>query len=270
MTAHQEPREDERAPISWDALAAELSATRRQAAARGEDDPTTWDAVAAELAARVAEQPVEEPPPPLPAEEPLVEEPPVEPPQDPTPADVPAGEPAPGEPAEEPLQLLDPVELRGGLEALLFVMDDPVDDETLAAVLRCPPDQAFEVWTKDIASWWPASHTVSGQAGVTVVFEPRVGGRIYERTSTGDEHDWGEVTLWEPPRRLGYLWHIRRDRADATDVVITFDDDGAGGTVVRIEHTGWERLGADGQRWRDANAGGWSGLLPHFVAACAG
>ena len=136
MTADQEPRGDERAPISWDALAAELSATRQQAAARGEDDPTTWDAVAAELAARVAEQPVEEPPPPPP-----VEEPPVEPPQDPTPADVPAGEPAPGEPAEEPLRLLDPVELQGGLEALLFVMDDPVDDETLAAALRCPIDQ---------------------------------------------------------------------------------------------------------------------------------
>ena len=137
MTADQEPREDERAPISWDALAAELSATRQQAAARGEGDPTTWDAVAAELAARVAEQPLEEPSPPPP-----VEEPPVEPPQDPTPADVPAGEPAPAPDApDEPLQLLDPVELRGGLEALLFVMDDPVDDETLAAALRCPTDQ---------------------------------------------------------------------------------------------------------------------------------
>jgi segregation and condensation protein B len=136
VTADQEPRDDERAPISWDALAAELSATRQHAAARGEDDPTTWDAVAAELAARVAEQPVEEPPPP-----PSVEEPPVEPPQDPTPADVPAGEPAPEEPADEPLELLDPVELQGGLEALLFVMDDPVDEETLAGALRCPAEQ---------------------------------------------------------------------------------------------------------------------------------
>ena len=126
-----------RAPISWDALAAELSATRQRAAERGEADPTTWDAVAAELAARVAEQPVEEPPPPPP-----VEEPPVEPPQDPTPADVPAGEPAPApEEPDEPLELLDPQELAGGLEALLFVMDDPVDDETLAAALHCPLDQ---------------------------------------------------------------------------------------------------------------------------------
>ena len=144
MTAEQEPSEGERAPISWEALAAELSATRRTAAERGEADPTTWDAVAAELAARVADQPVEEPPPPPPVDGPPVRERPVVRSQDPTPADVPAGEPAPAdEPAEE-LRLLDPVELRGGIEALLFVMDDPVDEETLAAAMRCPVDQARE------------------------------------------------------------------------------------------------------------------------------
>jgi segregation and condensation protein B len=133
VTADQQRPEEERPPISWDALAAELSATRQAAEERGEADPTTWDAVAAELAARVAERPVEVPPPPTP----------VEPLQDPTPADVPSGEPAPEpeEPAEEPLHLLDPAELQGGLEALLFVMDDPVDEETLAAALRCPEDQ---------------------------------------------------------------------------------------------------------------------------------
>jgi segregation and condensation protein B len=121
------------APISWDALAAELAATREQAESRGDADPATWDAVAKALATRVADQPVEAPP-----EPPPVPQTPDEPPQDPTPADVPAGEPAPQEePPEEPLELLSPEELRGGLEALLFVMDDPVDEDTLAGALRC-------------------------------------------------------------------------------------------------------------------------------------
>jgi segregation and condensation protein B len=123
----------EPAPISWDALAAELAATREEAERRGDTEPGAWDAVASELAARVAEQPVEAPPEPAPV--------PVE---DPTPPDVPAGEPSPEpvpEPAEEPLELLGPEELLGGLEALLFVMDDPVGEETLAAALRCGPDQ---------------------------------------------------------------------------------------------------------------------------------
>jgi hypothetical protein len=100
-----------------------------------------------------------------------------------------------------------------------------------------------------------------------VVLEPGVGGRIYERTPAGVEHDWGEVTVWEPPIRLGYLWHLRRDRADATDVEIRFSDGGEGRTRVEIEHRGWERLGADGPGWRDRNHAGWRTLFPHFVAA---
>jgi hypothetical protein len=51
--------------------------------------------------------------------------------------------------------------------------------------------------------------------------EGHVGGLIVERTPSGSVHEWGEVTLWEPPRRLGYLWYLRRDRADATEVEIT-------------------------------------------------
>jgi segregation and condensation protein B len=135
VTGEQAGPGGDRTPISWDALAAELAATRETAESRGDHDPGTWDAIAGELAARVAERPVEAPPEPAPVPH---EE---EPPQDPTPADVPAGEPAPDQPAEEPLELLTPEELQGGLEALLFVMDDPVDEDTLAAALRCPVEQ---------------------------------------------------------------------------------------------------------------------------------
>jgi segregation and condensation protein B len=137
-----EQERPEPAPFSWDALAAELEATRVEAGDRGDADPATWDAVARELATRVADRPVEEAEPepvaePEPLPDPGAE--PAAPPQDPTPPDVPAGEPAPD---EEPLELLEPEELAGGLEALLFVMDDPVDEETLAGALRCTVEQA--------------------------------------------------------------------------------------------------------------------------------
>ena len=131
--------DEQRPPISWDELAAELAATREEAEARGEGDPAAdpeaWDAVAKQLAARVAERPdtVEE----LPSvEEPAPLPPPV--------AVVPAAvvEPEPEAQLEQlEIAVLDPEELRGGLEALLFVMDDPVDEPTLAAALRCPPNQ---------------------------------------------------------------------------------------------------------------------------------
>lgn len=86
--------------------------------------------------------------------------------------------------------------------------------------VACPADHAFDVWTRRIAAWWPVDHSVSGEPDLAVVLEPRVGGRIFERLPSGIEHDWGEVTTWEPPARLGYLWHLRRDRADATDRVV--------------------------------------------------
>ena len=130
----------------------------------------------------------------------------------------------------------------------------------------CTVDHAFAVWTRRIAQWWPADHTVSAEDDLEVVLEGRLGGRIFERRSNGLEHDWGAVTIWEPPTRLGYTWHLKRDRSDATDVEIRFLATGST-TRVEIEHRGWERLGAAGQDWRDRNRGGWATLLPHYVAA---
>jgi uncharacterized protein YndB with AHSA1/START domain len=139
----------------------------------------------------------------------------------------------------------------------------------LSYEIDCPAEHAFDVWTQRLSTWWPRAHSASGDPDTVVVLEPRLGGRVFERTPDGTEIDWGEVTLWSPPERLGYLWHIRRDRSDATDVELTFVDVGNGRTRLDIVHAGWDRLGTGGPAWRDANRGGWDGLVPSFVAACA-
>jgi hypothetical protein len=133
--------------------------------------------------------------------------------------------------------------------------------------VACPVEHAFSVWTSQIGTWWPRDHTVTGQAGVAIVLQTGVGGRIYERTSEGIEYDWGEVTVWKPPTQLAYLWHLGRDPEAATEVEIRFVALGAAVTRVEIEHRGWERLGNAAQQWRDQNQAGWQTLLPHFVAA---
>jgi hypothetical protein len=145
-------------------------------------------------------------------------------------------------------------------------MTDPL---RIAFDVGCPRAHAFFVWTTRLSRWWPADHTVSGESDVDIVLEPRVGGRIFERTAAGAVHEWGQVTVWEPPQRFGYLWHLRQDRADATQVDIVFHDLGAT-TRIEIEHGGWDRLGAKGPDLRERNLGGWSSLLPHFVTACRG
>ena len=77
------------------------------------------------------------------------------------------------------------------------------------AVARAP-EHAFATWATRTSVWWPHGHSVSGEPGLSVHFEPHAGGRIYERTAAGDEHDWGEVLAWEPPRRLAYRTSRRR------------------------------------------------------------
>jgi len=100
--------------------------------------------------------------------------------------------------------------------------------------VACPPARAFDVWTTRIATWWPTDHSVTQDPDLTVVLEEGVGGRIYERTVGGDEYDWGVVTVWEPPGKLAYQWHLGRDAADATDVEIRFHRLGAGRYPVEI------------------------------------
>ena len=131
--------------------------------------------------------------------------------------------------------------------------------------LDCSPDHAFATWTGRATAWWPPQHTVSHEPGAEIVFEPRAGGRIFERTSDGREIEWGQIVEWDPPRRLRYRWHIATETSSATDVEIVFHELADSTTRVEIEHGGWDRLGAIGQSWRDANQAGWDGVLPAYI-----
>jgi Activator of Hsp90 ATPase homolog 1-like protein len=142
-----------------------------------------------------------------------------------------------------------------------------IEPLSLSFEVDCSPEHAFDVWVRRTSLWWPADHTVTGEQNLEIVIEPRVGGRIFERTSAGTEEDWGEVTAWEPPRRLAYLWHFRTERADATEVEVSFTETESGSTRVQIDHRGWERLGERAPAWRERNQRGWETLLPHFTAA---
>jgi uncharacterized protein YndB with AHSA1/START domain len=143
-------------------------------------------------------------------------------------------------------------------------MSEPI---RLSFEVSCPPERAFELWTARISTWWPTGHSVSRARDLEVVVEGRRGGRIFERTPSGEVHEWGTVTVWDPPSLLAYTWHLGADPTDPTDVAIHFTPAGGGGTRVEIDHGGWERLGVDGPRRRDSNLLGWEGVLPQYIAA---
>jgi uncharacterized protein YndB with AHSA1/START domain len=141
--------------------------------------------------------------------------------------------------------------------------DSVIEPLAIAFDIACSAEHAFTVWTARIGSWWPADHTVSGRPE-RVVLECALGGRIYEQAAHGVEHEWGRVTVWEPPTRLAYTWHLGRDPEAATDVEIRFSAVGDARTRVEIDHRGWARLGASADTWRDRNRIGWQTLLPHY------
>jgi uncharacterized protein YndB with AHSA1/START domain len=92
--------------------------------------------------------------------------------------------------------------------------------------------------------------------------EPRLGGAVYERWREGTEN-WGAVTVWEPPNRLVFSWHPGSDPVEATEVEVTFSPE-RDGTLVHLEHRGWERLGDRAPEVRAGYGDGWQGVLERY------
>lgn len=121
------------------------------------------------------------------------------------------------------------------------------------------PEEAFDLFTARIASWWPVrTHSYGGENVKNVVLEPRVGGRLYEVTDEG-EQDWGSVLAWDPPARLLIDWQIGSARG--TEVEVTFEPEGPGSRVV-LQHSGFEVAES-----RANYATGWDAVLAPFAEA---
>lgn len=130
--------------------------------------------------------------------------------------------------------------------------------------VRASMEHAFRVWTQRAGLWWPRGHTVSGDPE-SIVFEPGVGGRIVERARDGSEHEWGEITDWDEPHTVGFVWVHVFDRSQATHVSLTFEPAGAA-TRVRLEHTGFAALGEAGAVRRERTSSAWGVVVVAFVA----
>lgn len=139
-----------------------------------------------------------------------------------------------------------------------------------------PPQRAFHVFSQEMTAWWPLtthSRAAEGEFGEAVkaervVLEPRPGGRFYEITSDGQEASWGEVLVYDPPRRLVLAWKPNPSDKPPTEVEVVFTADGDG-TLVDFEHRGWERLGDIGPKAHAGYTSGWRFILDERYAAAA-
>lgn len=128
----------------------------------------------------------------------------------------------------------------------------------------CAVEEAFRIFTADASSWWPVeSHSIH-QTVSEIVFEPEVGGEVYEVSTSGERGHWATVLEWEPPSRLVLAWNILNAEAAPTEVEVRFLPDGEG-TRVELEHRGWERLTEAGEAKRSSYDTGWDFVLGRYV-----
>lgn len=124
--------------------------------------------------------------------------------------------------------------------------------------LQCSAADAFAMYTQRIGEWWDARYTANPETLREVSIEPRVGGRVYATHSDLGTHDWGQVTVWKPPRLLVHTFGLAQ--RSPSEVAVEFTDVD-GGCHVRFEHRGWtDENAADRSKFGD-----WPLLLGRFA-----
>lgn len=119
----------------------------------------------------------------------------------------------------------------------------------ILVAMRVPgsPERAFQVFTEETALWWRPNDLFqfTPRAPGQVAFEPPAGeapGRFVERREGGRVFEIGEVSVWEPGRRLVFGWRQAAfAEGQRTEVEITFEPVGDQ-TRVTVEHRGWDSV----------------------------
>jgi uncharacterized protein YndB with AHSA1/START domain len=139
-------------------------------------------------------------------------------------------------------------------------------------VVAAPIERAFRVFTEQFDRIKPREHNLLGVEIAETVFEPRVGGHVYDRGVDGSECRWARVLAYEPPHRvviswdINPQWQIETDLERTSEVEVRFVSESPERTRVELEHRNLER---HGQGWEAMRAGvasedGWPLYLQRF------
>ena len=131
---------------------------------------------------------------------------------------------------------------------------------------------AFEIFTSQVGTWWPKSHSMGGLPFRRSMIEPFVGGRWYAERQDGSEVNIAHVVVWEPSRRVVFRWEIgqgyKPEPDEASELEVRFVSLGSDSTRVDLEHRDFGRVSGDGDAYRNGLDRGWPVALDQFAAAC--
>ena len=124
-------------------------------------------------------------------------------------------------------------------------------------VVDAPVERAFAVFTQRFGDFKPKEHNLLSSPIAETVFEPKVGGHIYDRAEDGSECAWARILVFEPPDRLVFSWDIspawqlEQDLENASEVEVRFVAETPQRTRVELEHRNLDRHGPGWESVRD-------------------
>jgi uncharacterized protein YndB with AHSA1/START domain len=139
-------------------------------------------------------------------------------------------------------------------------------------VVAAPLERAFRVFVDDFDRIKPHEHNLLQSPIAETVFDPRVGGHIYDRATDGSECRWARVLVYEPPTRIVFTWdispqwQIESDQNKTSEVEVRFISEALDRTRVELEHRYLDRHGPGWESERDgvAGEGGWPLYLRRY------
>jgi uncharacterized protein YndB with AHSA1/START domain len=142
----------------------------------------------------------------------------------------------------------------------------------LQIVVDAPIERAFRVFTEEFDRIKPREHNLLAVAIAETVFEPRVGGHVYDRGVDGSECRWARVLVYEPPHRIviswdiNPQWQIETNPARTSEVEIRFIAESPTRTRVELEHRNLDRHAEGWEAERDSirSEDGWPLYLQRF------
>ena len=141
-------------------------------------------------------------------------------------------------------------------------------------VVNAPIGEAFRAFTERFGDFKPREHNLLQAPIAETVFEPRVGGNIYDRAADGTECRWARILAFEAPNRVVFSWDISprwqlETNPDLTsEVEVRFFSETPERTRVELEHRKLDRHGFGWESVRDGidNEAGWSLYLQRYAA----
>jgi uncharacterized protein YndB with AHSA1/START domain len=145
---------------------------------------------------------------------------------------------------------------------------------TKTITVKRPASEAFDIFVKEIAAWWPLqTHSIGADKGnpapISVAIEEFVGGRIYETGVDGSTCDWGKILEFEAGKSLRILWQLGRPESLASEVVVHFEPLDNESCRVVLKHEHWERLGERAIDLRGGYESGWDIVFGKLYAGRA-